>query len=56
MPRKSSSFWRLLGSTSKAGQGQGDVEKWAKEKEAGKISMDAVEELSNGKHTIFVQS
>ena len=27
-----------------------------KEKEAGKISMDAVEELLNGKHTIFVQS
>jgi biotin carboxyl carrier protein len=29
------------------------LEKWAKEKEAGKISMDAVEELLNGKHTIL---
>lgn len=32
------------------------LEKWAKEKEAGKISMDTVEELLNGKRTIFVQS
>src|SRR4051794_30324605 len=30
------------------------LEKWAKEKEAGKISMDTVEELLNGKYTIFV--
>jgi urea carboxylase len=29
------------------------LEKWAREKEAGKISMDAVEELLNGKHTIL---
>jgi hypothetical protein len=32
------------------------LEKWAKEKEAGKISMDTVEELLNGKRTIFVES
>ena len=32
------------------------LEKWAKGKKAGKISMDAVEELLNGKDAIFVQS
>jgi urea carboxylase len=32
------------------------LEKWAKEKEAGKISMSTVEELLNGEHTILVQS
>jgi len=37
-------------------KGKEKLEKWAKEKEAGKISMDTVEELLNGKHTISIQS
>jgi hypothetical protein len=32
------------------------LEKWAKEKEAGKISMNTVEELLSGEHTILIQS
>lgn len=57
MPRKSSSFWRLFKEAqAKLDKKEEMLEKRANEKEAGKISMDAVEKLLNGKDTIFVQS